>query len=117
MDHVSVAELKARLSHYLREVRGGASFVVTNRDMPVAVLAPYYAEDIEADLDDLVIIEPEPDAPLLSSVVVGHPAPIEIDAVELIREDRDGRARFLEDMVLEALGQRNDGERPPGTDP
>ena len=116
MDHVSVADLKAHLSHYLREVRGGASFVVTSRDMPVAVLGPYYAEDIEADLDDLVIIEPDPDAPPLSSPVVGHPAPVDIDAVKLIREDRDGRDQSLEDIVLKALGRQNDVDRAPGTD-
>ena len=36
MERVTVAELKARLSHYLREVRAGKSFTVTSRDIPIA---------------------------------------------------------------------------------
>ena len=41
MDTVTVAELKARLSHYLREVREGRSYTVLSRDIPVATLGPY----------------------------------------------------------------------------
>lgn len=54
MDTVSVAELKSRLSQYLREVRGGKSFTVTNRDIPVATLGPWEPEET----DDLANIEP-----------------------------------------------------------
>ena len=35
-----VAELKARLSHYLRAVRAGRSLTVYDRDTPVARLVP-----------------------------------------------------------------------------
>ena len=35
-----IAELKARLSHYLRAVRAGRSLVVYDRDTPVARLIP-----------------------------------------------------------------------------
>jgi prevent-host-death family protein len=35
-----VAELKARLSHYLRAVRAGRSLTVFDRDTPVARLVP-----------------------------------------------------------------------------
>ncbi len=37
---VSVATLKARLSDYLRRVRAGETFVVTDRGVPVARVAP-----------------------------------------------------------------------------
>jgi prevent-host-death family protein len=57
MDTVSVAELKARLSHYLREVRAGKSFTVMSRDIPVATLGPWEPPDV----DDLEIIEPTED--------------------------------------------------------
>ena len=41
MRPVQIAELKARLSRYLRQVRAGAEVVVTDRDRPVAKLVPY----------------------------------------------------------------------------
>lgn len=40
MESVSVRELKARLSHYLRTVQQGGSVVVTVRGKPVARLMP-----------------------------------------------------------------------------
>lgn len=57
MERVTVAELKARLSHYLREVRAGKSFTVVSRDVPVATLGPFEVDE----LDDLVVIEPSED--------------------------------------------------------
>lgn len=107
MDTVSVAELKARLSHYLREVRGGASFVVTSRDIPVAVLAPYDGQEAVADSDDLVVIEAEDDADLWG-VIESRPLGRSIDVVKLIREDRDGRDEQLEEAVRRALEERRD---------
>ncbi|MEX0691220.1 MAG: type II toxin-antitoxin system prevent-host-death family antitoxin [Gemmatimonadales bacterium] len=38
---VKVAELKARLSAYLKHVRRGKSVVVCDRDTPIARLVPY----------------------------------------------------------------------------
>lgn len=43
---VKVAELKARLSAYLRDARAGRTVVVCDRDTPVARLVPY-ASDAE----------------------------------------------------------------------
>lgn len=57
MERVTVAELKAKLSHYLREVRAGKSFTVVSRDVPVAKLGPFDPDEI----DDLVVIEPTED--------------------------------------------------------
>lgn len=36
----NVAQLKARLSEYLRQVRGGTELVVTERGIPIARLVP-----------------------------------------------------------------------------
>jgi len=40
-----VAELKARLSHYLERVKGGHEVVVTDRGEPVARIVPIGAEE------------------------------------------------------------------------
>lgn len=40
MESVGVRELKNRLGHYLRAIRQGKSFVVTDRGKPVARLVP-----------------------------------------------------------------------------
>jgi prevent-host-death family protein len=40
MEGVGVAKLKARLSHYLEQVRAGHEIVVTDRGVPVAKLVP-----------------------------------------------------------------------------
>lgn len=40
---VRVAALKARLSEYLRAVRGGQAVIVYDRDTPIARLVPYVA--------------------------------------------------------------------------
>jgi prevent-host-death family protein len=52
MTRAKVSELKARLSAYLSEVRGGGTVVVYDRQTPIARLVPF-----EDETDDLVIIE------------------------------------------------------------
>jgi prevent-host-death family protein len=87
MDTVTVAELKAKLSHYLREVREGRSFTVLSRDIPVATLGPF--EPPEAD--DLEIIEPTEDPALWGQVDL-PPLILSRDILEYlaeVREDRD----------------------------
>ena len=86
MDTVTVAELKARLSHYLREVREGRSFTVLSRDIPVATLGPYE----RPAADELEVIEPSEDPGLWGRVDL-PPLDREIDVVVLVREDRDAR--------------------------
>jgi antitoxin (DNA-binding transcriptional repressor) of toxin-antitoxin stability system len=98
MDSVTVAELKSKLSHYLREVRGGRSFTVLSRDIPVATLGPYQPEDV----DDLVIIEPTEDPTLWGKVDL-PPLGRSIDVVALLREDRDDRDERLDRMAEEAV--------------
>lgn len=38
--HVSIRELKSRLSHYLRRTRAGESLVITDRGTPVGRIVP-----------------------------------------------------------------------------
>ena len=47
MTTVRIAELKSRLSEYLRSVRKGRTLTVLDRDTPVARIIPYAAESIE----------------------------------------------------------------------
>jgi antitoxin (DNA-binding transcriptional repressor) of toxin-antitoxin stability system len=111
MDTVTVAELKARLSYYLREVREGASFTVLSRDIPVATLGPYEPDDS----DDLAIIEPTEDPALWGKVDL-PPLGRSIDVVALIREDRDDRDRRLDRVADEALEAGRASSEPPEAD-
>jgi prevent-host-death family protein len=86
MDTVSVAELKSKLSHYLREVRAGKSFTVVSRDIPVAILGPWEPEET----DDLEIIEPTEDPATWGQIDL-PPLRLGRDIVEYLVEDRDDR--------------------------
>ncbi len=108
MDRVTVAELKAKLSHYLREVRGGKSFTVTSRDIPVATLGPYEPEELEA----LEIIAADVDAPPLWQPVMG-PSRVTTDAAQLIREDRDAADEQLDRIMHESGGRSDRGQKGP----
>jgi len=44
MSKVGIADLKARLSEYLRKVRKGQTLVVLDRETPVARIVPYGPE-------------------------------------------------------------------------
>ena len=48
---VKVSELKNRLSHYLRQVRGGATLLVCDRDHVIARIEPAGGADLVADDD------------------------------------------------------------------
>ncbi len=51
MKSVNVADLKNRLSFYLKEVRAGEEIIVRDRDKPIARIMPLArAEDEEAEL-------------------------------------------------------------------
>ena len=53
MKTAKVSELKAKLSAYLSEVRGGGTVIVYDRNTPIARLVPFQEEP-----DDIVIVEP-----------------------------------------------------------
>jgi prevent-host-death family protein len=83
MNEVKVAELKARLSHYLRKVRRGQSVTVLDRDTPIARVVPY-----AADVHVITIRRPLPGVPRPSRVPLPRPLKIDVDIVELLMEER-----------------------------
>lgn len=84
MTQVRIAELKARLSEYLRSVRRGRSITVLDRDTPVARLVPYIARDL------LQVREPREPGGSIHDVELPPPLPIDFDVVELLLEERQG---------------------------
>jgi len=79
---VGVAELKARLSAYLREARRGRSVTICDRDTPVARLVP-----VEASTPLTVRLR---SSEFSSIQAVPLPPPLRrgVDAVALLLEDR-----------------------------
>ena len=86
MSSVSIADLKARLSHYVRLARRGRTVTVTNRDIPVARLVP-----LEESRDVLVIHRPEAGAPPPGRVKLPPPLKTKRDIVEILLEERQSQ--------------------------
>jgi len=79
---VRVAELKARLSEYLRLVRPGEEVAVVDRETPVARIVLYKRESWVAAR------QPSPDSPLLHQIPLPRPLRIDADVVALLLEER-----------------------------
>ena len=79
---VGVAQLKARLSEYLRQVRAGDSLTVVDRQTPIARLTPY------APAAELNIRRPPPGSPPLGRIPLPPRLKLDVDAVALLLEDR-----------------------------
>ena len=84
MKQVRIADLKARLSEYLRAVRAGESLAVLDRDTPVAQLIPV------RESPALRIRKPAPGAPPLPRIKVPKRGPLNVDIVALLLEERQG---------------------------
>ncbi|MEI6667984.1 MAG: type II toxin-antitoxin system prevent-host-death family antitoxin [Acidobacteriota bacterium] len=84
MNDVRIADLKSKLSEYLRKVRRGHSLTVLDRETPIARLVPY-----EADAAALPVRRPVPGAPALQSVALPPPLRIKGDIVTLLLEERE----------------------------
>lgn len=82
MKHVRIAELKARLSEYLRAVRGGESIAVLDRDTPVAQLIPV------REARALRVRLPTRGTPPLSRIPIPRRARLDVDLVDLLFEER-----------------------------
>lgn len=82
---VGIAELKARLSHYLREVRAGRTVTVLDRGRPVARLVPVERKP------ELVTRKPPAGAPALRDIEPPRPLGIDIDVMALLDEERRDR--------------------------
>jgi prevent-host-death family protein len=106
MERVTVAQLKSRLSHYLREVRAGKSFTVVSRDIPVATLGPYDPDEF----DDLVVIEPTEDPATWGQIDL-PPLKLSRDIVDYLLEDRDDRDNRLDAIAHDAIEARRRREK------
>lgn len=49
MRSANIADLRNRLTQYLREVRAGAEIIVRDRQRPIAKIVPFTVDDDEAD--------------------------------------------------------------------
>ena len=82
MKQVRIADLKARLSEHLRAVRAGESIAVFDRDTPVAQLIPVRQSRA------LRVQKPAPGAPPVHRIKVPKRAPLNVDVVQLLLEER-----------------------------
>ncbi len=85
MKTVRIAQLKARLSEYLRGVRRGHPLTVLDRETPIARIVPYAREG-----GGLAIRRPLPDSPTLHRIPLPPPLGLDVDVVALLLEDRQG---------------------------
>ncbi len=84
MKQVRIAELKARLSEYLRAVRRGETIAVLDRDTPIAHIVPI------RDHTKLRVRKPAPGTPPPNRVPLPKPAKLGVDVVQLLLEERQG---------------------------
>lgn len=84
MRQVGTAELKSRLSEYLRAVRGGETIAVLDRETPIAQIVPI------RDRMALRIRKPSSGAPTPNRVPVPKLGKLNVDVVQLLLEERQG---------------------------
>lgn len=84
MTEVKIAQLKARLSEYLRRVRRGHTLTVLDRDTPVARLVPYVEQE------PLRVREPLGRYTTLQDVPLPPALGVDFDIVDLLLEERQG---------------------------
>ena len=82
MKTVRIAELKSRLSEYLRAVRNGETIAVLDRETPVAQIVP--VQERRA----LRIRKPAAGSPAPNRVKLPKPLKLDIDIVDLLLEER-----------------------------
>ena len=82
MKQVRIAELKARLSEYLRAVRRGETVAVLDRETPVAQIVPL------RERTALRIRKQAPGTPRPNQVPLPKPLRLNIDVVQLLLEER-----------------------------
>jgi antitoxin (DNA-binding transcriptional repressor) of toxin-antitoxin stability system len=85
MKSVKIAHLKSHLSQHLREVRGGRTLTVLDRNTPIARIVPIGSDD------DVVITPPAAPASSLAEIELPPPVRIQVDVVDLLLEDRRKR--------------------------
>jgi prevent-host-death family protein len=85
MKRVRIAELKARLSEYLRAVRRGEIIAVMDRETPVARIVPV------RERSALRVRKRAPGTPPPNRVPLPKPAKLKVDIVQLLLEERQGQ--------------------------
>ena len=84
MKEVRIADLKARLSEYLRAVRGGETISVLDRETPVAQIVPV------RERVALRVRKPAPGTPPPNRVRLPKPLKSNVEIVDLLLEERQG---------------------------
>jgi prevent-host-death family protein len=84
MKQVGIAELKSRLSEYLRAVRRGETISVFDRETAVAQIVPVRQKSA------LHIRKPTPGTPPPNRVQLPKPLMLKLDVVRLLMEERQG---------------------------
>ena len=84
MKEVRIAELKSRLSEYIRAVRNWETITVLDRETPVAQIVPV------RDRVALRVRKPAPGAPRPNRVKLPKPLKLDVDIVDLLLEERQG---------------------------
>jgi antitoxin (DNA-binding transcriptional repressor) of toxin-antitoxin stability system len=82
MKEVRIAELKSRLSEYLRAVRNGETISVLDRETPIAQIVPVRRGVA------LRVRKPAPGTPRPNRVRLPKPLPLDVDIVDLLFEER-----------------------------
>jgi antitoxin (DNA-binding transcriptional repressor) of toxin-antitoxin stability system len=82
MKQVRIAELKAKLSEFLRAVQGGESFAVLDRNTAIAQIVPLSGRP------GLKIRKPAIGSPAPNKVALPISAQLKIDVLELLLEER-----------------------------
>jgi prevent-host-death family protein len=82
MKQVRIAELKAKLSEFLRVVQGGESIAVLDRNTAIAQIVPI------RERSGLRIRKPAVGSPAPNKVSLPKPSQLNIDVLELLLEER-----------------------------
>jgi len=82
MKEVGIAELKARLSEYIRAVHGGETISVLDRQTPVAQIVSVQERPV------LRIRKPAAGAPPPNRVRLPKPLTLNVDIVQLLLDER-----------------------------
>jgi antitoxin (DNA-binding transcriptional repressor) of toxin-antitoxin stability system len=82
MQQVRIAELKAKLSEFLRAVQGGESFTVLDRNTAIAQIVPL------RERPGIRIRKPLSGSPTPNKVPLPKSAQLKIDVLELLLEER-----------------------------
>jgi antitoxin (DNA-binding transcriptional repressor) of toxin-antitoxin stability system len=82
MKQVRIAELKSKLSEFLRSVQRGETIAVLDRDTAIAQIVPI------RERPGLRIRKPASGSPTPNRVTLPKPAQLKIDVLELLLEER-----------------------------